>query len=122
MEGAGAEEAEEAGAGGQVAAGVLGEEGEEERGEGVVAEVEGRVDGRVFLFFLAASRRGAVSGHRVWLELLHDEQLVGQLAWLLRHLVCEPLLPAVLPVCLLAAVVGLCHALLAGSNLRAISS
>ena len=65
MEVAGA--AEEAGAGGQVAAGVLGEEGEEERGEGVV--VEGRGDGKAFLFFLEASLRGAASGHRVWLVL-----------------------------------------------------
>ena len=67
MEVAGA--AEEAGAGGQVAAGVLGEEGEEERGEGVVVEVEGRGDGKAFLFFLEASLRGAASGHRVWLVL-----------------------------------------------------
>ena len=81
------------------------EEGEEERGEGVVAEVEGRVGGKAFLFFLAASRRGAASGHRVWLGLPRGEQLDGQLAWLQRRLVCELLPPVWPPVCLLAAAV-----------------
>ena len=71
----------------------------------VVAEVEGQGDGKAFLFFREASQRGAASGHRVWLELLHGEQLVGQLAWLRRHLVCEQLLLVWPPVCLLAAAV-----------------
>ena len=48
-------------------------------GKGVVAEVEGWGDGKAFLF-PEASRRGAASGHHVWLGLPHDEHLVGQLA------------------------------------------
>mgnify|MGYP006903675409 CR=1 FL=1 len=105
----------------QVAAGVLEEEGEEERGGEGAGEVEGRGDGKAFLFFLVASQPGAVSGHRVWLGLPHDEQLVGQLAWLRRHLVCELLLPVWPPVCLLAAAVWLCLSQLAGSSQLAIS-
>ena len=77
----------------QGAAGVLEEEVEEERGVEGAGEVEGRGDGKAFLFFLVASQPGAVSGHRVWLGLPYDEQLVGQLAWLLQLLVCELMLP-----------------------------
>ena len=104
-----------------MAVGELEEEGEEERGEGVVVEVEGRVGGKAFLFFRKASQHGAAPGHHVWLGLPHDEQLVGQLAWLQRLLVCGLLPPVWPPVCLLVAAVWLCLALLVGSSQLAIS-
>ena len=112
---------EEEGAVVQVAAGVLEEEGEEEREVEGAGEVEGQGDGKAFLFFLVASQPGAGPGHRVWPGLHRDEQLAGQLAWLMQLLVCELLLPVWPPVCLLVAAVWLCLSLLAGSSQLAIS-
>ena len=67
------------------------EEGEEGQAEG--AEVEDPGIGPVFLFLLEVSQRVSRPGRRVWLGPPRDEQLDGQLVWLLRLLVPEQLLP-----------------------------
>ena len=69
------------------------EEGEEVQVEGAGAEAGDQGIGRVFLFLPEVSQRVSRPGRRVWLKLLRDGQLDGQLVWQRPLLVCEQLLP-----------------------------